>query len=88
MLVVYMQVTLCEQLTSYLTKFKPAAQSTAAATSAAAVDMPGMQVLKKKGTETAAHAQAMACLTACLAASHAVHSLQRLLLQSCCSCTS
>lgn len=44
-----MQVTLCEQLTSYLTKFKPAAQNTTTAASAAAVDMPGMQLFKKKG---------------------------------------
>ena len=45
-----MQVTLCEQLTSYLTRFKPAAQNTAAATASAAVEMPGMQLIKKKGT--------------------------------------
>ena len=44
------QVTLCEQLTSYLGKFKPAAQSRAATASSASVDAPqGMQVLKKKG---------------------------------------
>lgn len=44
------QVTLCEQLASYLTKFKPAAQSNAAAASSANVVVPqGMQVLKKKG---------------------------------------
>ena len=45
-----MQVTLCDQLASYLTKFKPAAQSNAAAASSANVVVPqGMQVLKKKG---------------------------------------
>lgn len=45
-----MQVTLCEQLASYLAKFKPAAQSNAAAASSADVVVPqGMQVLKKKG---------------------------------------
>lgn len=44
------QVTLCEQLASYLAKFKPAAQSNAAAVSSADVVVPqGMQVLKKKG---------------------------------------
>lgn len=44
------QVTLCEQLASYLTKFKPAAQSNAATTSSANLVVPqGMQVLKKKG---------------------------------------
>lgn len=44
------QVTLCEQLASYLAKFKPAAQSNAAAASSADVVVPqGMQVLKKKG---------------------------------------
>ena len=44
------QVTLCEQLASYLTKFKPAAQSNAAAASSANLVVPqGMQVLKKKG---------------------------------------
>ena len=47
-----MQVTLCEQLASYLTKFKPAAQSTGAAASSADVVVPqGMQVLKKKGKQ-------------------------------------
>lgn len=47
---VAVQVTLCEQLASYLAKFKPAAQSNAAAASSADVVVPqGMQVLKKKG---------------------------------------
>ena len=46
----FVQVTLCEQLASYLTKFKPAAQSNASAASSANVVVPqGMQVLKKKG---------------------------------------
>jgi len=48
-----MQVTLCEQLTGYLTKFKPAARNSTASTSAAAVDIPGMQVFKKKGMQVA-----------------------------------
>ena len=48
-----MQVTLCEQLTSYLTKFKPATRNSTASTSAAAVDIPGMQVFKKKGMQVA-----------------------------------
>lgn len=47
---VHLQVTLCEQLTSYLTRFKPAAQSTASTSSTATVEVPqGMQVFKKKG---------------------------------------
>ena len=51
-----MQVTLCEQLASYLTKFKPAAQSTGAAASSADVVVPqGMQVLKKKGKQPPLH---------------------------------
>ena len=50
-MVMPMQVTLCEQLTSYLTKFKPAARNSTASTSAAAVDIPGMQVFKKKGMQ-------------------------------------
>lgn len=47
------EVTLCEQLTSYLTRFKPTAQNAAAATTAATVEMPGMQVFKKKEVENA-----------------------------------
>ncbi|KAL3151875.1 hypothetical protein ABBQ38_012836 [Trebouxia sp. C0009 RCD-2024] len=48
------EVTLCEQLASYLTKFKPATQSTGAAASSADVVVPqGMQVLKKKDVENA-----------------------------------
>lgn len=47
------EVTLCEQLTSYLTKFKPATRNSTASTSAAAVDIPGMQVFKKKDVENA-----------------------------------
>lgn len=47
------EVTLCEQLTSYLIKFKPAAQSKSTAASTADVGIPGMQIFKKKDVENA-----------------------------------
>ena len=76
---VHAQVTLCDQLTSYLTRFKPAAQSTASASTASAVEAPqGMQVFKKKGSP---------CLMPSPECLHLLH-VSLLLPGICCYCCS